>query len=108
MQISVEETLSNGGNVRYSIIVGEEDNKMIAAEMIEYKAEYSDEYMMVLPKVINMTVEEKYYMRGTFMERFVNYENENEYVFEIPTWKIFRMRSDAWFKAESIIEAAKS
>lgn len=103
MNISVEESLPDGSKFRFTVIVGEgKGNQMIAAELLEYQPVHSHDYMMVLPKVAQMTNEEKFIMRGTFREIFVN--QDNDYVFEIPISKLFRIRSEVWQKAENFIE----
>lgn len=107
MKVTVDEILADGSQFRYTIMVGTfpmigDGTKMAAAELMEYKANGSQEYMMVLPKASLLTNEEKVLMRGTFQEMFVTKKGED--VFKMPVTKLFRMRSEAWLKAEAITE----
>lgn len=102
MRVYVEEILPNGARFRFTVIVGSEKNggELFAAELMEYKSVDEQGYIMVLPKAAQMSNEEKFIMRGTFMEKFVD-END-EFVFEFPIAKVFRMRSEVWLKAETL------
>lgn len=104
MKAYTEEILPNGAKFRFTIIfcVKENSGELMAAELMEYKPDDKQEYFMVLPKAAQMNNEERFIMRGTFLEVFVN--QNNEFVFELPITKVFRMRSEAWLKAEYLHE----
>lgn len=109
LRVYVEEILLNGAKFRFSVIFGLEKNEgdYIAAELLEYKPDDKQEYFMVFPKAAQMSVDERLLMRGTFTESFV--DKEGEFVFDFPTAKVFRMRSEVWLKAECLhmIESRK-
>lgn len=110
MNISVEEMLEDGSRFRYTILLGtaadiQNGSKFLAAELMEYKAKESRDYIMVLPKATQMSNEEKFIMRGSFQEIFV--DTDYKFVFEMSLTKLFRMRSEAWLKAETVKETLR-
>ncbi|MBQ0137955.1 MAG: hypothetical protein KBT36_01520 [Kurthia sp.] len=103
MQVSVVETLENGASFRFTVIFGRTaENEMAAAELLEYKPKNSQDYFMVLPKSAQLSVDEKQLLRGTFKESMVN--SDYEHVFDMSLTKLFKIRSDAWIKAETVLE----